>query len=96
MAAGDWETSKQEIANNSSLTIRPGSAGVVWMIKNINTGGAWELYYTDGTNAELIDYGSSNTVLDKRELIASRDYYYTVKNVSGGTTGLGYAALVVK
>lgn len=95
MTAGDWETIKTETANNGTVDFQPGS-GVVWMIKNIATGGAWELYWTDGTNYELIKHGRSATVLDKLELIADNDNYYYLKNVSGSTTACGGAYVVLK
>lgn len=95
MAAGDNVLAHSSIANNASLTIRPG-ASVEWQIFNLYMGGDWELYRTDGTHAVLIDSGSEPGSIQKRSMIASNTIYFTVKNVSGGSAYFGYDALVVK
>jgi hypothetical protein len=95
MAAGDYVTNYASIANGSYTTIQPG-AGVVWMIQNLQTGGAWELYRYDGSDYTLVMDGSIAEVIDKLQIISDNDYYYKLKNVSGGSVFQGYAGVVLK
>lgn len=81
------------VANAGSLTIQPG-IGVTWMLKNINYGGAVELYLTDGTISIKIDSdGAAGEMLGKNYLL-SNTQYATVKNVSGSAIYIRYDALV--
>lgn len=96
MAVGDSVTSHSSIANNASLTIQPGSAGVEWMIHNLLLGGAWELYKTDGSNTILVDYGSMAGMKQRLTLKSTYTEYYSLKNVSGGTVYMGYEGVIWK
>jgi hypothetical protein len=93
MAAGDAVAAISSIANNSSLTIQPGS-GVEWCIHNISTGsGNAELYMTDGSNTSKVD---TSTGWAGYAWFLTNSVYLTVKNVSGGTLYFGYTGVVTK
>lgn len=96
MAVGDTITEHGSVANNSSLTIRPGSSGPEWMITNLYMGGGWELYRTDGTNMILVMSGSGVGSLQRRSMIATWTHYFTLKNVSGGAVFMGFDGVVIK
>lgn len=73
------------LANNSSLDLQP-SAGVETVIHNCGGGGAWELYFFNGTNSiGPIHTGTANEVLMNAQMHCSNTAYYSIKNVSGGT-----------
>lgn len=95
MAVGDNVLSHSSIANNASLTIRPGS-GEEWILHNLYFGGAWELYRTDGTNTIKVDSGTGVRMLTQLKLKATYSIYYTIKNVSGGSVYMGYDGVIWK
>ena len=98
MPAGDTVIAHTNIANGSSLTIRPALSGPEWMITNLFMfqGGSWELYRTDGTNSMLIMNGNGVGSLQRRSMIATWAVYFTLKNTSGITATLGYDGVVIK
>lgn len=80
------------VAAAASLTVQPSSGA--WLLKNIQYGGAVEVYLTDGTNSILVDSdGAAGEILGKNYLL-SNTQYMTVKNVSAGAIFIRYDAVV--
>ena len=94
MTSGDMVNDEVEVLNNQSMTIRPATSGIEWIIRNIYVpfGGSIELYRTDGTNA--IKLLNSSTSLLSYQFHCSRDSYLTVKNVQVATVYLGYDGII--
>jgi hypothetical protein len=96
MPAGDFDGDNGSVGNGSSVTIQPGSAGVVWSVREVGAAGAWELWSTDGTNETRIYTAATATTLTNRQLIATYGDYYYLKNVSGGTVKYTFKYVVMK
>lgn len=96
MTAGDFDGDNGSVANNGTVTIQPGSAQVVWGIRELGCSGAWELYSYDGTNTTKIDGWPSRKTLTGRQLISTYTDYYYLKNVSGATATYHYKYVVLK
>ena len=96
MAAGDFDGDNGSVANDGTVTIRPGSAGVVWAVKEIGCSGAWELYSSNGTNVVKMDSWPSRKTITNRQLIATYTDYFYLKNVSGATATYHYKYGVLK
>ncbi len=92
MAVGDFVMAHQSVANNSFLTARPAS-GAEWAIREIWGAGNLEVYRSDG--AREVEVGAltgSAYELGGLLLLVTNGVYVKIKNVSGGTVYLGYAA----
>ena len=90
MVAGDLDGLSGSIANGATINIRPGSAGVQWMLKKISCTGAWELYTYDGTTQSLEGKWPDRKSLSNRQIPVTYDKYYLMKNVSGSSQTYDY------
>ena len=85
MAAGDFDSGSGIVGADETVDIRPGENLVVWNVKEIHVGGAWELYHYDGSNLSKIDAWPSSKTLTKLQMQVERDDYYQLKNVSSAS-----------
>lgn len=95
MTPGDMAYGQSTLLNEQSLTIRPSTSTVEWMIHNIIIpfGSACELYQSDGSINILIM--NVSTSLLSYNFHCSTSSYYIVKNVSGNTIQVGYDGLIM-
>jgi len=95
MAVLDKVVNITSVANNAFLDVQPG-AGVEWVIHNLMFGGAFELYWYDGTNSILIDSEGANGGRTNLVYHVTNGVRLRMKNTSGGTTFLGYSGVITK
>ncbi len=90
MSVSDVVSDHVQVLDDSSMTIQP-SGTVCWSIQNIYIpyGVTCELYRTDGVTDILI-MSVSNSILSPNTINVTNSIYFKLKNVSGGTTCLGY------
>jgi len=80
------------VAAGALLTVQPSSG--TWLFKNVQYGGAIEIYLTDGTNSILVDSdGAAGEILGKNYLL-SNTQYLQIKNVSASAIYVRYDAVV--
>lgn len=96
MPAGDINSVIAAVGSGSSQTIRPGSSGPVWQVKQVASSGSWILYQTDGTISIPIARGRGEEMLDKREIIVTYGVYLRLTNISGGLCNMSHSYVVLK
>ena len=98
MAAGDVANFfNAAVTNGTYLDLQP-SAGVEVVIHNFCYEGAMELYYRDGGVADefLVDADSTLGSRMGVFLHCTNGRFYRIKNVSGGTVGIGADGMTTK
>ncbi len=94
MAQGDAVIGSVTSVNAAaSLTVQP-TAGVTWLLKNIQYSGAVEIYMSDGTNTILVDSDGANGQMLGMNYLLSNTQYLTIKNVSASAIFVRYDAVV--
>jgi hypothetical protein len=81
------------LANDGYLAIQP-SGTVEWVIHNIYCGGAFEIYWYDGTNEMLILAGTVYGWVSGIFSHCTNTKYLRVKNKSGGAQDFGYDGVI--
>lgn len=96
MAVGEAVIGRDSVADNSYLTIQPGS-GSEYMIMNIYANGKFEVYMYDGTNDIYVQNSNSEPYsLSIFKFLCKNTDYLRVKNVSGATMHIGYSGMQIK
>jgi len=92
---GDKRVGFESVANGDYLAIRP-SGTEEWTIHNITWGGAIELYVSDGDNR--FKFGAESTFGGRLGDVfhVTADYFYEIKNVSGGSIYISYDGVLTK
>ena len=96
MTAGDIVSKMVTKGNNQSYILKPTEVGTVWLVRQISSEGAWELYQTNGTQSIKINEGSGNDFIGKLEIIVTFETWLELKNVSGDEKDLGEGHVVMK
>ena len=96
MTAGDPISVIEPIPPGGCLEIIP-PEDVVWMIKNIYFGEAWELYRQKDSNTYMliasgVDYG----LWSNRTFITTKEIHFSIKNISEHTVNFGFDGLVIQ